>query len=71
MLHMLNRGDAVMEKHNGKFAAVYHFGETTVFIDDSCMVKTPEEREKILDEIRAEGIQILKEEARRRIKEIS
>lgn len=71
MLHMLNRGDGVMEQHNGSCVAVYHLGETTVYIDDSCLVKTLEERERILDEIRLEGIQILKEEARKRLKATS
>lgn len=66
MLHMLNRGDAILDQPKGNYAAVYRFGDTTVYIDDSLVVKTPEERERILDEIRAEGVQILREEAKRK-----
>lgn len=53
-----------MKKQLKNYAAVYKFGETTVYIDDSCVVKTPEERDQILEEIRLEGIQILREEAK-------
>lgn len=56
-----------MKKLKKDYAAVYHFGDTTVYIDDSLVVKTQEERERILDEIRAEGVQILSEEAKKRL----
>lgn len=53
-----------MKNSSTTYAAVYKYGETTIYIDDSCVVKTPEERDKILEEIRIEGLQILREEAK-------
>lgn len=42
--------------------AKYQFGQTTVYIDDSSLVKTEEEREQIMDQIRRIVISIIEEE---------
>ncbi|MGE7273577.1 hypothetical protein ACQKK5_19200 [Brevibacillus panacihumi] len=56
-----------MKKLKKDYAAVYHFGDTTVYVDDSLVVKNPEERERILEKIRAEGVLILREEAKKKL----
>lgn len=44
--------DSLEEPH---IVATYHYGSTVCHIADNCIAKTPEERERVMDDIRRVG----------------
>lgn len=69
MPHILDRGESDMKQREGKIIATYHFGATTVYVNDAFVAKTEEERNRVLENIRRAAMAIVEEEAMRKLEE--